>query len=328
MNYTVDSGLFDYNWSALSSEVIGVCVQLVLYGVYGVLFLLAIYTLARRKSAGKKLLFGYTWTMAVFGTVQLVSSLVQVSMGARFTEALVKQDITGNSTFQPELARLVHLYRSFNTAQQIIFAGNNLVTDTLLSYRCFVIWGSDWRPVVFPGVLMPCTFVIGCITSFGASGLIVVPATLSRLPYIFAALTNLVLVVLIGGRVWYIRQDARVVAGNELWKRYDTVIAMVLESGAAYCVVSVLLAIFASDSSGLAFDILESIAIHIVNIAPTLIIVRVGSGQNIQDTGKTSPTNEARNTRPQARADFSVHRPRSSIPHVLDIKASEDILTP
>lgn len=121
-----------------------------------------------------------------------------------------------------------------------------------------------------------------------------------------------------------------------------------LESGAAYFVVSVLLAIFDSDSSGITFNVLESIAIHIVvsitlssicslqptqcfcflqNIAATLIIVRVGLGQNIQDTGKTHPAEEARNTRLQPRAEFSAHQTRSPIPPVLDIKASEDSLT-
>ncbi|KAJ7738416.1 hypothetical protein B0H16DRAFT_1694880 [Mycena metata] len=326
MNYTVSSRSFDYNWSILSLDVVNACVRAFLMnpvmitaegllrsnlcsmaeGVYVVLFILAVYTLARRQSAGKKLLLGYTWTMAVFGTVQLVLCLVQASINARFVEVLVKQDVAGNLTSEPELARLVLLDRSLNTAQQIIFAGNNLVTDSLLVYRCFVIWGSDWRPVIFPGVLMVCTFVTGCVNSV----MLVVPASLVHLPYIFAALTNLVLVALIGGRIWWIRQDARVIARNEMWKRYGTVIAMILESGAVYCVVSVLLAILANDFSGIAFNILQSIARHTVNIVPTLIIVRVGLGQNIQDIGKTHPAEEARNTPPQPRPDFSAHRTR------------------
>ncbi|KAJ7704202.1 hypothetical protein B0H16DRAFT_1704866, partial [Mycena metata] len=92
MNYIVNSSSFDYDWFALSSGVVNAFVQFVLYGVYIVLFLLAIYTLARRKSAGKKLLLGYTWAMAVFGTVQLVLCLVELWIGARFVGVLVKQD--------------------------------------------------------------------------------------------------------------------------------------------------------------------------------------------------------------------------------------------
>ncbi|KAJ7704203.1 hypothetical protein B0H16DRAFT_718619 [Mycena metata] len=78
----------------------------------------------------------------------------------------------------------------------MVFAANNLVTDSLLLYRCFVIWGSDWRRVVFPGILMTCTFVIECVNNLVG----VEPATMPRLPYVFAALINLVLVVLIGCR--------------------------------------------------------------------------------------------------------------------------------
>ncbi|KAJ7712148.1 hypothetical protein B0H16DRAFT_1900256 [Mycena metata] len=326
MNYTVDSGLFDHSWFVLSEVVINACLELVLYGIYLVLFILAIYTLAHRITAGKKLLLGYIWAMAVFGTAQLVLSLVEPWIAARFVEVLVKQDVTGDFTSQPELVKLALLSRSLTTAQGIIFAGNNLVMDSLLLYRCFAIWGSDWRLVVFPGILMACTFVIGCVAIFGPSG---PTATLFHLPYVFAALTNLVLVVLIGSRIWWIRQDARVVAGDGLRKRYDTVIVMVLESGAVYCVVSVLLAIFGnpSNSGGVIFGILVSIAIHTVNIVPTLIIVRVGLGQNIEDAGKTPPTKEARDTRRKPRADFSAHRKMSPLLPVFYIKASEDTLT-
>ncbi|KAJ7738423.1 hypothetical protein B0H16DRAFT_1891426, partial [Mycena metata] len=284
MSYIVDSDLFDDNWSDFSSDVVNACVELVLYGVYIVLFILAVYTLARRQSAGKKLLLGYTWTMAVLGTLQLVLCLVELWIAARFVGVLVKQDVAGNLTSEPELTRLALLGRSLDAAQLVIFAGNNLTTDSLLLYRCFVIWGSDWRPVVLPAVLMACTFVAACVDA-----LVTVPVTLFHVPYILAALTNLVLVGLIGGRIWWIRQDARLLAGSELRKRYDTAIAMVIESGAVYFGVLVLLAIFATDLSGITCDILQSIAMHTVNIAPTLIIVRVGLGQNIQDTGKISP---------------------------------------
>ncbi|KAJ7016865.1 hypothetical protein C8F04DRAFT_1158980 [Mycena alexandri] len=287
MKDVVTSDLFDFDYS---SSVINVSLQLVLYGIYIVLFILAIYTLARRKSAGKKLLLGYTWTMAFFGTVQLVFCLIQVMIGARFVEVLLKQDVTRNSPSQPELTKLAPLSRSLNTARQMVFAGNNLVTDTLLLYRCFVIWNSDWRPVVLPGVLMACTFALGC-----ASALIgPVP---SFVPYVVAAFTNFIVVGLIAGRIWWIRRDTRVVGGNGLRKRYNTAIEMILESGVLYLVVAVLLAIFSQ--SEIAINILQPIAIHIVNIAPTLIVVRVGLGHNIQDTGETKSVNEARSTHPQ-----------------------------
>ncbi|KAJ7711478.1 hypothetical protein B0H16DRAFT_598993 [Mycena metata] len=323
MNYTVNSSSFDSRWSAFSTNIIDVC--LVLYGIYLVLFILAIHTLARRKSGAKNLLLGYTWTMIIFGTVQLLFCLGRAIVTAHFVEVLVKEDVTGNFTSQPELVKLATVDHSpWITAQEIIFAGNNLVTDTLLLYRCFVICGSDWRPVVLPAVLMACTFVAGCVDN-----LVAVPATIFRLPFIFAALTNLVLMAFIGGRIWYIRQDAQLVARDELRKQYDTVIAMILESGAVYFLVLVLLAIFASDSSGTAFNVLQSIAMHAVNIAPTLIIVRVGLGQNIQDTGKATPVNEAGNMCTQPREEFSVYRMGPPIPHMLDIKASDDdILTP
>lgn len=85
--------------------------------MYIVLFILAVYTLAHRITAGKKLLLGYTWAMAVFGTVQLVLCLVQASIAARFVEVLVK-------TSQSEL---LLLSMSLTTAQMMILAGNKYV---------------------------------------------------------------------------------------------------------------------------------------------------------------------------------------------------------
>ncbi|KAJ7711470.1 hypothetical protein B0H16DRAFT_1628241 [Mycena metata] len=127
MNYTVNSSSFDSGWSALSTSVIDVCVQLVLYGIYLVLFILAIHTLTRRKSGGKKLLLGYTWTMIVFGTVQLVVCLVQAAINVRCVEVLVKQDVAGNLTSQPELARLALLDKALTIAQFMVFAVNKYV---------------------------------------------------------------------------------------------------------------------------------------------------------------------------------------------------------
>ncbi|KAJ7019424.1 hypothetical protein C8F04DRAFT_1321909 [Mycena alexandri] len=308
MKYAVDSGLFDYNWFVLSTQIIAACVQLVLYGIYLVLFILAIYTLARRRAAGKNLMLGYTSVMAIFGTAQFVIFLIHTAVVARFVEVLVKQDVTSNSTPNAELAKLVSTKNSLFTAQQIIFAGNNMVTDTLLLYRCFVLWGSRRRLFVIPAILIACTFAVGC-----ASALIV--AVPSSVPYVAAALTNLLLVGLIAGRIWWIRRDARVVAGNGLRKRYNTVIEMILESGVLYLVVAVLLAVF---QDGIVFNsVLLSVGVHMINIVPTLIIVRVGLRHNIQDTGQTRATNHPL-------LELSAHRPlKSSIPRVLDMKPSE-----
>lgn len=98
-------------------------------GIYLVLFILAIHTIARRKKAGKKLLLGYAWTMAVFGTVQLVIRLVDTVLIACCVEILVKQD---GFTSQPKLAKLALLSRSLETAQTVNLAGNKYVDSVSL----------------------------------------------------------------------------------------------------------------------------------------------------------------------------------------------------
>ncbi|KAJ7268484.1 hypothetical protein C8J57DRAFT_1325255, partial [Mycena rebaudengoi] len=61
---------------------------------------------------------------------------------------------------------------------------------------------------------------------------------------------------------------------------------MILESGAIYCVFTILLII--TYPLGFSYAVLQAIATHGVNIVPTLIIVWVGLGQHTRPTLKNS----------------------------------------
>ncbi|KAJ7017885.1 Alpha/Beta hydrolase protein [Mycena alexandri] len=250
MKCVVASSTCSSSWPILITTILDTGVVLLLsapsIGMYLMLFIFAVYTLARRKTAAKKLMLGYTWVMGICGTAQLLLCLVQTVLVVSFAEVLVQRDSASSKIIStPELlpANFAAVSSSLTTTQGVIFTLNNLVTDSLLVsplpprelpltelqlYRCFVIWGSRWLPVVLPGILVTCTF--RCVNA-----IIAVPSVaLLRLPYIFAALTSFVLVALI--------------------------------------------------VHGIAFSVLRAIASHLINIAPTLIIVRVGLGHNIQDT--------------------------------------------
>ncbi|KAJ7660806.1 hypothetical protein DFH06DRAFT_1400146 [Mycena polygramma] len=65
---------------------------------------------------------------------------------------------------------------------------------------------------------------------------------------------------------------------KDLQNRYSHVISMILESGALYCICTILLIV--TYPLGLAYFVLAGIATHFINIVPTLIIVRVGLGHD------------------------------------------------
>ncbi|KAJ7022947.1 hypothetical protein C8F04DRAFT_1272014 [Mycena alexandri] len=223
--------------------------ELLGYGIHMVLFILAMCILARRKTAGKKLLMIYIVAMALFGTAQVALSVAEA---VRTVQLFVQGGTTSSGR------RLAKIILALDLSQCFIFFTNNLVSDSLLLYRCFIIWGSRWPPVVLPGILIVAT----CAVGYGATASHIsrsAPAFDAIAPNVFGAVTNLVLVAF-------------------------TVIAMILESGALLFVPTIILLI---PMPAVARAIVTGIAVHLINIAPTLII-RPTAGTYPSSTAATS----------------------------------------
>ncbi|KAJ7303067.1 hypothetical protein DFH08DRAFT_57016 [Mycena albidolilacea] len=140
-----------------------------------------------------------------------------------------------------------------------------------------MIWGSQWKVIVVPGILIVATVV---------TGLASVPKSqnfkFQQSPYIIAAITNLVLVLLTAGRIWWIRRDARYIGVTALNTRYDRAIAMIVESGAIYLISTILLIVTYPLRASESFQVLQAITAQLINVVPMLIIVRVGLGHQTQ----------------------------------------------
>ncbi|KAJ7700305.1 hypothetical protein B0H16DRAFT_1642892 [Mycena metata] len=313
-NYVVNSGTFNSCYSAMVAEVTTACTELLIYGIYIVLFSFAMSFLALRQTGGKKVLLVYTVAMALLGTTQLIISITEAVLAVRTMQIAVQG---GNTSAQ---LRPENTARTLEFAQTAIFWVNNLVSDSLLLYpSCFIIWGSRWRPVILPAILIVATLAVGCswYTVEAASH---ESALVRRAPFILAVVTNLVLVTFTAGRIWWIRHDAlRVFNGGPILNRYDTVIAMILESGALYFIVAVLLV--TTTEAAIVNQAILGIAIHFINIAPNLIVVRVGLGYNIQDSIKGRPVISTR--QPLTRIRFRTPPSQPSSLEVIDINPSK-----
>jgi hypothetical protein len=90
-------------------------------GLYLNLFIFAIYTLARRRTAGKHVLLVFSWAMAVLGTTQMILRLITVAMTFHFLLELVEQ---GTNTGPPSSSKLWRTYNSLYIAQEALFAIN------------------------------------------------------------------------------------------------------------------------------------------------------------------------------------------------------------
>lgn len=296
MNYVVDSVEFEVRWSTMLFDVSVISTVLLLYALYVVLFLYSIHTL-RRRIPGGKILLVTAWTMFVLATCSTVNLSIATGISMRTVYLLVQ-----GSRDTP--AQLVRVYHALVLVQDIILAMNNLVTDLLFLYRCYLIWGSRRRILVLPGMFIFATVVVGSITGLEYAGSITSNSSIDRrVPVGMAGITNILLMCLTAGRIWYIRRQTRPLTGQSSQKRYGTAIAIIFESGVLYSLCVIIYVISTSINSASASvslpqqthasrTIFKGVAWAMVqigvNIVPTLILVRVGLGRSTENTLPTT----------------------------------------
>ncbi|KAJ7488442.1 hypothetical protein FB451DRAFT_736987 [Mycena latifolia] len=215
---------------------------LIFYGVFVVLFILAVYTLSRRKTQGRYILLLTSWAMFIFASTVLILDVVSTVLAVRIVQ--MSPDVPFS---------LPRLSSTLTLARNALFSCNTLLGDLLFLYRCYVIWGRRKNIIFVPCILVLATTITGVVYyTTRKNGLIPFSATYEldpRTPYILGVLTNLSLVALTAGRIWWIRRAAHIVCGNIFERRYGLALTLILESGAIYCVSGIILAIFASPNA-------------------------------------------------------------------------------
>ncbi|KAJ7935816.1 hypothetical protein B0H13DRAFT_2304311 [Mycena leptocephala] len=278
MSYSVDSEDFDSSWRLMISLFSETAVSLLLYGIYLAFFLLAIYTLSRRRRVpGIKILMVLSCVMAALGTTQVAVIVAATVINAHFIQRVV----SAQASNQPGV--LLTLGR----ATSVTFAINGFAADSLFLYRCYVIWGFRWKILILPVVLMISTLVLGILWGAPVSHIGDV-----RIAYGLGAATNLLLTA--GRILWIQRAAAHTSLDNTVNRRYNMAMTIILESGAIYCIGAIFLSITASRSEGdLMFRDLTShytvigIGGQLVNIIPTFTLVYVGL-KNTVDYDRTA----------------------------------------
>ncbi|KAF7377114.1 hypothetical protein MSAN_00130400 [Mycena sanguinolenta] len=288
MNYVVDSTEFQDRWSTMLFTVSVNSTVLLLYALYLVLFAYSVHTL-RRSVRGRKFLLGTAWVMFALATAGTVLVVSTTGISMRMVYLLVQ----GNTDL-PD--RLLKIYQSLALVQDIILAINNLVTDLLFLYRCYVIWGSRKIILVLPAMMILATVVGGCVTGLGYYGIVKLNIPIDpRVPFILGGSTNILMMCLTAGRIWYIRREVRSLSTlKPLQQRYNTVVAIILESGILYCLCVIIYVISISINESTWFGtVFNGVAWGLVqlgvNIVPTLILVRVGMGRSTENS-TTMPT--------------------------------------
>ncbi|KAJ7132581.1 hypothetical protein C8R44DRAFT_774210 [Mycena epipterygia] len=269
--------LFDISWDLTMQTFEETGVSLVLYGIYICLFLLSLNALSRRKARGTKLLIGATCAMAVVGTAAMAINIALAVLTARATQHIVHEQVAqflNGLRYQETLAE----------ALVITSLTNNFLTDSLFLYRCYVIWGSQKRIIILPGLLMIGTVATGFLSVVSVS---FQDATIT---YGLAAATNVVLTALTAGRILWIRRDAshipvdksHIPVDKTVCPRYNMAIRLILESGVIYCIAAIVLLITSLGAAKIGSAAETSSVIvggffqSLLNIIPTFTLVYVG----------------------------------------------------
>ncbi|KAF7344946.1 MYND-type domain-containing protein [Mycena venus] len=267
MYYVVDPAQFASLYVLMSNTLSIACTTLVLYGLYIVLFILAIRAITRRNPPRRRTLLAVTSVMFFLGTCDAVSTVALIGITMRVLNVL----------------RLTEIIRT---------TLNIVVTDLLFLYRCYIIWDSRKKVLILPALCILATVVLlvtVCLQLYEGTYLID-----PRAPFIMLLGTNLLLMFLTAGRIWYRGRGMHTILGPNFGKTYNSALALILESGAIYCFCAILLVASQTTQTegefgAIFYGISTGLATQTVNIAPTLILVRLGMDQDrIQQTTPVS----------------------------------------
>uniref|UniRef100_A0A0W0EVJ5 Uncharacterized protein n=1 Tax=Moniliophthora roreri TaxID=221103 RepID=A0A0W0EVJ5_MONRR len=190
------------------------------------------------------------------------------------------------------------------TPQYIMMLLSNIITDAILIWTCYIVWGGNIRAIILPTLLCIANNILGIVVTthyceyfeftiiaivFNSnfdSSIQIISAFL-----IMTALTNLLITFSIAGRIYIISHKAAKYVGKNVNKMYWTVITIVLESGLMYPLQ-------------IAYAILGSAKLNNVphgasavnfesGIAPTLIIVHTGLGISVESVEQMVSTMHA-----------------------------------
>ncbi|KAF9262541.1 hypothetical protein L218DRAFT_903449 [Marasmius fiardii PR-910] len=272
--------------------IITLSIQFFAYGFYVLLFGICIRVLLKRENRSNKRLF-LSWSIALF-------ILATVSAGCETFRFIWKTVVEYAAVKTGDETGLIEFYTR-NVQKNImdgfffsLFILTNLVADSILMYRCYILWGSRKLVILVPilatiaftviGFVGLVMFAIGSKDQTIPSNLaLVVRGDMLEMVYMVgSASVNTLLTLLTAGRIWWISREARALMGRPTGERYRTIVAIILESGMLYPIFSIL-HIALTETSDIVYvpvNFLPTVA-QMGAIAPTLIIVRASLGATV-----------------------------------------------
>ncbi|KAJ7190176.1 hypothetical protein GGX14DRAFT_483660 [Mycena pura] len=267
------------------SQYFPLVIDSLMYGIYLVLFLQSVQSLLSRRCASYKFHLGCMTLLFLLSTIHVIIAWAWAFTTDTATTAIYEVFSLKNplpQLYGPNDPASVHRYAPLIKA---LYTIANTIADGIILYRCYVIWGYNWRAIVAPGVAYVGTVIGGIVAVLPLSGDSERAALAVCIGTTF--FTNVLATTLAAGRIWWICRRAAYVNRTSHRKYFD-ITAILLESGLVYpAVLIVTVGVFlAPATSTESVLVCMAVLYHIVGIAPTLIIVRVGMGVSTDDVDK------------------------------------------
>ncbi|KAJ8076000.1 hypothetical protein PM082_021982 [Marasmius tenuissimus] len=201
------------------------------------------------------------------------------------------------------------LLPAFGVSSTILTMMANILADVVLVFRCYVIYNFRKIIILIPAIACLLSNVLGVISmaiylsagvklSSPLAKLIDKAIYLENTYYSLNALINVVLTIMVAGKIWLSSRQSNYYDPPKSKKRYASIAAIIFQSGMLYPLVLVIWIPFTLLPSLAGWDIYP-LPIQFAGICPTLMIARVGI-ESRQFTDMDSPPGDATVTVPRS----------------------------
>ncbi|KAI3601622.1 hypothetical protein WG66_003057 [Moniliophthora roreri] len=251
-----DVAPFDSTTYILVQPIANLTIMFYIYGIYTVLFIISLHILIHQQDRPNRVLYMF-FTIALF---TLTSAYIAVETFFDAYQATLEFTFTKNQDWALFLAYLYPMlsnYSRFDAICEIVASAFAVIgsSNTADSAR--------WQ-LYLQGNTIDTAF---WLAEMGV---------------------NIILTLLTAGRIWWISREARKHMGPAIKTKYNTIVAIILESGilypiflATYVVYTLLLD---PDAGGSIPFQLFIVTYQVAGIAPTLIIIRAARGKTVEHT--------------------------------------------
>ncbi|KAH7902984.1 hypothetical protein BJ138DRAFT_1021282 [Hygrophoropsis aurantiaca] len=259
-------------WFEQSLEA-GVFIGAIAYGGHIAVFCTCVYHLVHEKTISWRWL-AFVSTLFAMGTTNIICNIHYNEMtyiddrnypggplAFLFTQQALPVDTVGNAAY--------------------IIA--SVLADSLLIYRCYIVWYGMWWIVILPILMLLASTSLGILVVLQdaqPNGTLWAQSTLNfSIPFFSISMSLTVsLTIAIVLRLIRMRRRIRSILGTEHGSTYTGVAAMVVESALPFAAVCLIfLALYAKGNTGA--NLFLPLLVQVQGISPQLIVLRVQRGR-------------------------------------------------